>query len=90
MLGDESIRQFVVEELTRERAQDAITDEFPLLGGRALDSLGLLQLVSFLESEFDIEIRDEELVPANFGTIGDISRLVRSKRDASPSTGSER
>lgn len=85
---EESIRRFVVEELTRETVPDAITNDFPLLGGQALDSLGLLQLVSFLESEFDVEIRDEELVPANFGTIGDISRLVRSKR-ASSSTRSE-
>jgi len=87
-LIEESIRRFVVEELDRERLGGVITDDYPLLGGQALDSLGLLQLVSFLESEFGVEIRDEELVPSNFGTIGDISRLVRSK-STPPSKGRE-
>jgi acyl carrier protein len=45
-----------------------------------LDSLGLFQLVGYLESEFDVEIDDEELVPGNFGTIEDIAKLVEAKR----------
>jgi acyl carrier protein len=36
--------------------------------------------VSFLESEFGVEILEEELGPANFGTIRDVTRLVDSKR----------
>jgi acyl carrier protein len=57
-----------------------LTDEYPLIDGQVLDSLGIYQLVSFLESEFGIEILDQELIPENFGTIGDLARLVSSKR----------
>ena len=47
----------------------------PLLEG-ILDSMALMQLVSFLEEEFDIEIDDTEVTAENFKTIADIERLV--------------
>jgi acyl carrier protein len=45
-----------------------------------LDSLGIFSVVSFVESEFGIEVQDEALVPENFGTIAGIARLVGTKR----------
>jgi acyl carrier protein len=66
--------------LTSDGLQEALTDDYPLLDRQVLDSLGLFQLVAFLESEYGIEIDDEELVPANFGSIKDVSHLVETKR----------
>jgi acyl carrier protein len=76
----DTVRRFIADELAQDGNRAAITDDYPLLERQVLDSLAMFELVSFLESEFGIEIRDEELVPANFGTIGDIARLVDEKR----------
>ena len=38
----------------------------PLLENGLLDSLGILEIVAFLEQEFRITITDEELLPENF------------------------
>ena len=40
---------------------------------------GLMQLVAFLEEEFDIEIDDTEVTAENFKTIADIERLVGAR-----------
>ena len=77
---EDTVRRFITEELAHEGAGGGITDDYPLLERQVLDSLGLFQLVGFLESEYGVEIDDEELVPDNFGTIGDIAKLVESKR----------
>ena len=77
---EESIRSFIVDELAFDGAPRNLSDDFPLLERQVLDSLGLFQLVSYLESEFGVEIEDEELVPANFGNISSIARLVEAKR----------
>ena len=45
-----------------------------------IDSLGMLKLVSLIEEEFDVEIDDDDVVPANWQTIRDIAALVESKR----------
>jgi len=79
-MAEDVIRAFISEELTSDPLQEALTDDYPLLDRQVLDSLGLFQLVAFLESEYGIEIDDEELVPANFGSIKDVSHLVKTKR----------
>ncbi len=76
---ENDIRRFIADELNNGFAE-SLSDDDRLLERNVLDSLGLFQLVDYLESEFGVEIDDEELVPANFGTIRDIARLVQSKR----------
>jgi acyl carrier protein len=77
---EDTVRRFLTNELAQGDNGATITDDYPLLERQVLDSLGMFELVSFLESEFGIEIQDEELVPANFGTVSDIARLVDEKR----------
>ena len=77
---EDTVRRFIAEELSASPVDGRLTDDFPLLETQVLDSLGLLQLVSFLEAEFGVVVEDEELVPRNFGSIHDISRLVHEKQ----------
>jgi len=77
---ENTIRQFITDELNNDGSRENLTDDYPLLERNVLDSLGLFQLVGFLESEFGVEVQDEELIPQHFGTIGDIARLVEVKR----------
>ena len=45
-----------------------------------IDSLGIYSIVSYCEDDFGVQIDDEDLVPENFETIGDIVRLISQKR----------
>ena len=56
-----------------------IGEDEPLLETGVLDSLGVLDLVEFLENEFKIEIIDDELLPENFETIKRITSFVLKK-----------
>ena len=44
-----------------------------------IDSTGVLELVSFLEEHFDMEINDDEIVPANLDSIRDLVNYVSGK-----------
>ncbi len=80
MTTQDAVRQFILSELSFPGKLAELDDEYPLLEREIVDSLGLLKLVAFLETDMDIEIDDEDLVPDHFGTIGDIARLVADKR----------
>jgi acyl carrier protein len=56
----------------------ALTPESPLLQGR-VDSLGLNQLIGFLEDEFEIEVDDDDMREEHFATVSTITRLVTAK-----------
>ncbi len=74
----DKIREYVGKELMFEDDPSKLTDDTPLLGG-VVDSLGLMQLLSFLETEFDVSVEDSEVTAENFRTIADIERLIQSK-----------
>ena len=44
-----------------------------------VDSLGLIRLVSFMESDCGIRVEDEELVADNFATLRSLGELVSRK-----------
>jgi len=73
------IRAFVASELLFEdpAKAGALADDSPLLS--LIDSLGLTQLVAFVEEQFQVEIDDVEVTADNFRTVGDLARLVGSK-----------
>jgi acyl carrier protein len=74
------IRDFLIEELHWAGSRDELTEDFPLIQNHVLDSMGLLRLIAWMEPTFGVEIADQEVVPANFGTLGAIQQLLDSKR----------
>lgn len=77
-LTAERLRRFLVEVLEAD-PKDVATDDAPLISSQVIDSLGFMQIVSFLEGEFQVEVADDEMVKGNFETIRAIARLVDSK-----------
>lgn len=45
-----------------------------------IDSTGVLELISFLEEEFKVEIADEEILPANLDSIEKIDQFIQRKQ----------
>ena len=76
----EQIRGFSLERYPRAR-KDGLTDRSPLLESGLIDSLGILDLVGFLEEQFAIHVTDEELVPENFQNIGQLAVFVSQKKN---------
>jgi len=72
------IKEFIVTELMFEDSSATLSDDTPLLEG-VIDSLGLMQMISFIEEEFDVAIDDAEVTASNFRTVADIQRLVEQK-----------
>ena len=63
-----------------------MNDRTPLLESGIIDSLGILDLVAFLERSFQITLQDDELTPENFANISSIVNLVEQKRNGSQPT----
>ena len=58
----------------------ALDEKTSFLKQGILDSTGVIELVSFVETEFGIVVEDEELVPQNFDSIAALSEFIRRKR----------
>jgi acyl carrier protein len=76
----DALREFISHELPSGRSQEELADDFPLIREHVIDSLGIFQLVSFVEGEFGLEIGDDEVVLENFETIAALVGFIESKR----------
>ena len=57
------IKQFIVDEFMPDVSVDELDSDFDLLTGGVVDSLGLLQVVAWLETEFDVAVDDSAARP---------------------------
>jgi len=72
-------RTWVRENYLYMRPDWKLGDDDPLLGSGVIDSIGVVELVEFLQSAFDFKISDEEIVEQNLGSLSAIGRFVHAK-----------
>jgi acyl carrier protein len=84
MVGNQfkaEIREFILEKFPLARKQQ-VKDTDALLETGILDSLGVLDLVTFIEQKFSVVVTDEELSPGNFQTIDYIAAFISGKTNS--------
>ena len=60
-------------------ADEQLADSDSLLDRGIIDSTGAMELVTFIESEFGVQVSDRDLVPENLDSIGAITAFVNRK-----------
>jgi acyl carrier protein len=73
------IQEFIAERFPAARNRTLEQDE-RLLENGILDSLGVLDLVAYLEQEFAITVTDDDLVPEHFETLERLTAFVAKRR----------
>lgn len=77
--NDSRIREFVDSNFPPVSADAAYSDTQSLLEAGAIDSMGVLVLVTWLEQEFGFVVDDEDVVPENLDSIASITAYVERK-----------
>ncbi len=73
-----SVQEFILQRFPVVRAQGLSADD-SLLDLGIVDSLGVLEIVTFIEETFGVVLSDEEMVAENFASVSAMAELVRSK-----------
>lgn len=72
------IRGFLSLNFPLYKAEQVDPDQ-SLVESGVIDSLGILELVEFVEVRFDLRIPEEELLPENLDSIANITRYLAQK-----------
>ncbi|MEO8634290.1 MAG: acyl carrier protein [Gemmatimonadales bacterium] len=73
------VRQYILETFLKGEDPSALRNDTPLITGGILDSLATLELVSFIEQRFGIQLEAHEVDADRLDTLTAIEALVRSK-----------
>ncbi len=73
------IREFIIENFLFGEPDDDFNGETSFLEEGIIDSTGILELVTFLEETYEIQIEDEELIPENLDSINNVVAFLKRK-----------
>lgn len=71
----QSLERFIVEELLEDEQRDGRDP----LATEAIDSLGIEQLVEYIDEEFGVKLGDAEVLDEHFESIPALAALVAEK-----------
>jgi acyl carrier protein len=77
-----SIHTFIADDLLMGQGVEFNGDD-ALLEEGIIDSLGLLEVVTFLETEFDVMVDDADVTLESFGTVNAMAAFVHTLKAAS-------
>jgi acyl carrier protein len=84
---EQLVREFILQEFMQDKSPSLLTDDTRLVDEEIIDSLGIFQLVNFLQERFGIEIGPEDVTLENFETTKAMISLVESRLVESPDHG---
>jgi acyl carrier protein len=80
MAVKQELERFVVETFGRRRGIRSIGPDEDLVGDGIIDSLGLTELVAFIEQRFGVVVDDDDVVIDNFRNIRSMESFIADKR----------
>jgi acyl carrier protein len=70
------VRGYILENLLFSSNDAELPNDASLLERGIIDSTGVLEIILFLEEEFGVHIKAEEMLPENFDSVDNIVRFV--------------
>jgi acyl carrier protein len=79
---EERIRIYIAENILFSDNGYRYSDDASFLEEGIVDSMGIMELVMFVEEGFGIAVEDEELVPDNFDSVSKLAAYIQRKSPA--------
>ena len=70
------MRGFVDENFLYMRPDFELGDDDSLMGNGIVDSMGVMEVIEFIEEQFGVVVSDEDITEANIGTLNAIAGYV--------------
>ena len=81
------IRDFIATNLLYSKDGFTYADDASLLREGIIDSLGVVELVEFLQTRFGVKVEQQEVRPDNFDSVAKLAAFVRRKMSGTPAQG---
>ena len=80
MTIENQIKDFIAENLLFSDNGFRYSDQTSFLEEGIVDSIGVLELVAFVEENFDFTVDDMEVTPDNFDSVDKLGAYIRGKQ----------
>ena len=74
-----NVKQFIIDNFLFSSIDNSFHDDDSFMENGIIDSTGILELVEYIEHQYNIKIKDEELLPENLDTLNNVSNFIIRK-----------
>ena len=78
----ETVRNYIIENFLFGDTTPLRDDKMSLLDEGIIDSVGVMELVAFLEQDFELAVEDEDLIPENLDSVDNLVAYIARKQAA--------
>ncbi len=76
---EDKLREFLYEDSLKDEFEN-LTNDDSLLEMGLIDSVKMLDLIEFIETQFNITVEEDDMVPENFDSINAMVTYIRSRQ----------
>ncbi len=77
----QTVKNYILENVLYGAGEDELNYEDSFLEKGIIDSTGVLEIVSFIEEEYDFTVEDEEMVPENLDSVNNLAQFIKGKTE---------
>lgn len=75
----QALRKFILENYLFTEDGAALNDDDSFLDSGILDSMGVLELIAFLDEDLSISVEGDEVVPDNLDSVNKVMAFIAKK-----------
>lgn len=79
---ESQLRHYILENFLYSDDESELPLEMDLFDNGVIDSTGVLDVVTFMEETFEVQVADTDLVPENFGSVSRMAAYVKAQKEA--------
>ena len=79
---EEELKNFIFENFIVDENPSQLDKNQSFLESGIIDSTGILELVSFIEEQYNITVEDEDLIPDNLDSLNNVVNFINKKLKA--------
>lgn len=83
---EQTIKEYLIKEFMFDKPTTVLDDDLPLIEEGIIDSLGIFLLIAFIEDQFKIKIKPDDVVLKNFDSVNAMKALILSRLPSEPSS----
>lgn len=87
---ESQVRDFLVRNILFVEEDGGLADDTSFIAAGVIDSIGIAELVEFVQRQFGLDVPLSDIVPANFDSITRLANYVRRRQGERMTPGPER
>lgn len=77
----EAVKEFIVTNFFLDTNSISLEKDTSFLDSGIIDSTGILEVIQHIEEEYSIKVEDNEMLPENLDSIGNIASFILRKKN---------